>query len=244
MQVETILILIAVSMLFLYVVFEGINALRKRSYFNPIPLFLMLLGILFIIVVHYGAKELVTRDWAEILLTIGLLTITAVYVQSTAKMAKEMKEQRLSEAQPYLLLRLDLEEGVFLQWDTYKGEKPPDEFEVTIRNAGKGPAINLEASLWDPKSNYFGTSKGYLAPGEEWQFNMSKNSTSGVELGIEEVWLPELRKEIKQEYAGVVTVKYSDIHHRAWVSYLCLERHVDIEAFVSEAEQNIVELKT
>ncbi len=72
----------------------------------------------------------------------------------------------------------------------------------------------------------------------------SRAFTSGVELGIEkDSHLPELRQVIKREYPGVVTVKYNDIHQRTWVSYLCLERHVDIEYFVMEEEQSIVELK-
>ena len=142
------------------------------------------------------------------------------------------------------MLRLDLADNELLQWDTYKGKKPPSEFEVIIQNAGSGPATNLWVALWSSKKTYFGYSRGYLAPGEEWQATISRASTDMVELGIEkEEWLPELRNSIKKEYAGVVAVKYNDIHHRVWVSYLCLERHSDIEAFVMDGEQNIVEVK-
>ena len=161
--------------------------------------------------------------------------------QASVKMAEEMKEQRLSEAQPYLLLRLAHE--VF-QWDkTEQGEQPAREFPITIRNVGKGPAINLWAALWDRRNSYFSESKGYLAPDEEWETTVSRASTSAVELGIEkDSWLPELRQVIEREYPGVVTVKYNDIHQRVWVTYLCLERHVDVEYFVMEEEQKIVEL--
>jgi len=180
-------------------------------------------------------EQINTGQVIEIIVLTTLVLLTAVYV-------KELREQRLSEAQPYLLLRLAHE---VLQWDkTEQGEQPAREFPVTIRNVGKGPAMNLWAALWGPEKTYFGDSKDYLAPGEEWQITTTRVSTSGVELGIEkEGWLPELRKLIKQEYPGVVAVKYSDIHHRVWASYLCLERHVDIETFVIEGEQNIVELK-
>jgi hypothetical protein len=200
------------------------------------------IGILLIVYLVVNVEKIEPAAWAQILLTFGLVAVTGFYAWRTHAMSEEMREQRLSEARPYLLLRL---EGEAVQWDKDEKEKPPDRnFPVTIRNVGKGPATNLWAALWSPKKTYFGDSKGYLAPGEEWQVTISRASTDMVELGIEkEGWLPELRKSIKKEYAGVVAVKYNDIHNRAWGSYLCLERHVDVEYFVIEEEQNIVELK-
>jgi hypothetical protein len=170
---------------------------------------------------------------------VSLVILTGIYAWQTRRMADEMREQRLSEARPYLLLRLDLADDTLLQWDTHEGKKPPPNLAVIIENAGSGPARNLEASLWD--SRYVSTSvnRGYLAQNEKWRVLISKD-----QIGIDGmVWLPELRDSIKKEYPGVVAVKYSDIHHRTWVSYLCLERH-DVEAFVMDGEQNIVELKT
>ncbi len=199
-----------------------------------------------------------TPQTIEIIILFALVLVTTVYVKRTAdiakatkeqaeasvKMAEEMKEQRLGEARPYLLLRLDLEPNELLQWDTYQGKTPTGEFTVIIRNAGKGPAINLWAARWSHETSCFGDSKGYLAPNEEWVTGISKASTSAIELGFEkDIWLPELRKVIENKYPGIVAVKYGDIHHRTWASYLCLERHVDIEAFVMEEEQNIVEIK-
>jgi len=155
-------------------------------------------------------------------------------------MTEEMRGQRLSEVQPYLLIRLA---GEVVQWDNTEQDKRPSEFEVTIRNVGKGPAINLWAALWGPMKAYAGDSKGYLAPGEEWQVAISRVSTSAVELGIEKQgWLPELVEIVKKYDPGTVAVKYQDIHRRTWVTYLLLERHVDIPVYVLEAEQNIVEL--
>jgi len=186
------------------------------------------------------ARDIITTAQAiEPTILFVLVLVTAMYVKRTAEMAKEMKEQRLSEAQPYLLLRLGLADDEFLQWDTYQGKPAPREFKVTMRNEGKGPAINLWAALWHRrKTHFFGESKGYLAPGEEWQTNISRLNTMIEE---EEGWLPKLGEHIRYDDPGVVAVKYQDIHKRTWVSYLCLERHVDIEEFVMEGEQNIVE---
>ena len=188
------------------------------------------------------ARDIITTAQAiEPTILFVLVLVTAMYVKRTAEMAKEMKEQRLSEAQPYLLLRLGLADDEFLQWDTYQGKPAPREFKVTMRNEGKGPAINLLAALWHQRKTYFvGERKGYLAPGEEWQTNISR-----LNLMIEEKegWLPKLGEIIKQDDL-IIAVEYQDIHKRKWVSYLHLERHVDVEEFVTEGEQNIVEYQS
>ena len=203
----------------------------------------IIIGILLIVYLVVNVESIEPAAWAQILLTFGLVTATGFYAWRTHVMSEEMKEQRLGEAQPYLLLRLPLEQDELIQWDDYQSSKPPTELQVTILNAGRGPATNLSASLWSSEISFFGKNKGYLAPGQEWQVNISRDSTDAVEAGIEkEAWLPESKKSIKQKYPGVVAVKYNDIHHRVWVSYLCLERH-DIRAFVFEGEQDIVELK-
>ena len=214
---------------------------------RAVPIILIGVGFLFVIalVFHYSG-EIQLSDRIQILLMFGLVAVTSFYAWSASrqadasvKMAKEMKEQRLSEARPYLLLRLDLAYDELLQWDTYQGKLAPEEFKVTIRNAGKGPAINLEASLWHSTEIYPSDTKGYLASDQEWEATISK-----LTVGIgEEVWLPELRNFIKQDDPGVIVVKYQDIYKRTWVSYLYLERHIEVGAFVMEDEQNIVELK-
>ncbi len=200
------------------------------------------IGILLIVYLVVNVKNIEPAVWAQTLLTFGLVTVTGFYAWRTHVMSEEMKEQRLGEAQPYLLLRLESE---FTRWEKDEKGKPPDrEFPVTIRNVGKGPAINLWAALWSAEKTFFGNSKGYLAPNEEWETSITRLSTDMVELGIKKKgWLPELKKAIRREYTGVIAVQYNDIHQRKWASYLCLERHVDVEHFVIEEEQNTVKLE-
>jgi len=219
---------------------------------GPIPKYItyqvLAIGLLFILYLVLHSREIEPADWAQILLMLGLVVVTGLYAFSafrqanaSVKMAKEMRVQRLSEAQPYLLLRLNLEKDVLLQWEDYNSERRPTEYPVTIHNAGKGPAINLWAALWHRGKTFFvGDSKGYLAPNEEWQVTISRLNT-----GIEEKegWLPQLSKVIKGNEAGIIAVEYQDVHKRKWASYLRLERHIDIEQFVMEGEQNIVEIK-
>lgn len=200
------------------------------------------LGLLFIIYLSYNLFQIEPADWAQIMLTFGLVGVTIFYAFSAArqadasvKMAKEMKEQRLSEAQPHLLLRL---EGDAVQWDEIGDKKPSSEFSVIIRNEGKGTATNLRASLWNPTKNYFYTTKGYLAPGEEWRTLINRTSN----IIKEEIWLPRLKEVITQPYPGIVAVKCQDIHKHNWVSYLCLET-IDESGYVQEEYQDLVKLE-
>jgi len=195
-----------------------------------------------------------TGELTQVILMALLVVVTSIYAWRTfaissatrkqadasVKMVEEMREQRLSEARPYLLIRLADE---FVQWDNTEQGKRPTKFQVTIRNVGKGPAKNLWAAMWGTMKVYFGDRKGYLAPDEEWKTDISRLNTGGVEMGIyKKGWLPELTEIIKQDDPGTVAVKYQDIHEHAWATYLILERHVDVEAYVIEGEQSIVEV--
>jgi hypothetical protein len=209
-----------------------------------------LLGILGIGYIILLALEAITvKEAIELTVLTALVFATLLYAKRTAEIASatkeqadEIREQRLSEARPYLLLRLKLDVGeIFLQWDSYKSSPPREEIPITITNAGKGPAINLYTALWHEEKTYFiGGIKGYLAPGEKWDVSVSRTNA-----GIEESegWLPELTEVIGKYEAGIIAVEYEDIHHRAWVSYLELERHVDIQEYVEEGKQNIVEIR-
>ncbi len=145
MEIEPILILIAVFVLLFVVIYEGITSFKKHTSFNPIPLILLLIGILFAIVVYYRGNELVARDWAEILLTIGLLTVTAAYAWSAerqananVKMAEEMRDQRVMASRPVIIIKVVPSESIVAGADS-------DYFE--IYNAGNGTAIEVEVVL-------------------------------------------------------------------------------------------------
>ena len=212
-----------------------------------------ILGIVILLIVLRLSNAIDAAQGIQILITFTLVGVTLAYVKRTAdiaraakeqaeasvKMAEEMREQRLSEAQPYLLLRL---KARVVQWDSIEQDKHrPTEFEITIQNVGKGTATDLYAALWHPhKSRFVGESKGFLVPNEDWETTISRFTTLIEE---KEGWLPKLRDIVEQNKTGIIAVECKDVHKRTWVSYLYLESHAIEKAFVIGGKQNMVELK-
>jgi len=214
---------------------------------RKIRVFGSLIGFLVVFYVFYNLHELQSNEWVEISLLAGLVAATgalAVYAAGQAyasvEMAKEMREQRLSEARPYLLLRL---KDRVVQWNNSPDlrEHRPLTFPITILNGGKGPAIDLYTALWKKgESRHVYEHKGYLIPGEEWQAEISRTITLE---GQKEGWLPELSDIVEQNKTGIIAVECKDIQKRTWVSYMYFEKHPYEDAFAVEGEQNIVEIK-
>ena len=231
--------LVITIIVLIYLVFTIIQATRKkRRFVSQLNIILLILGLMFLIFLTYRASEIEGADWGQIILMIGLVAITEAYASSAEKQADASVKMAETMTRPYILLRLDLADDVLLQWDKYQEQEPSNEFNVIIRNAGSGPAKNLEVSLWSSKDVFPSTTKGYLAQNEEWKAVVNK-----LHAGIGgEVWLPELKRHVKRDNDIVITVKYQDILNHTWASYLYLERH-DLEAFVMDGEQNIVEIK-
>ena len=195
-----------------------------------------------------------TTDWIQAIAMVVLVGVTIFYAyqakkasdsakasaDASVKMAKATREQLLSEARPYLLLKLT--ERV-VQWNDRPDlrEHFPCSFPITILNAGQGPALNLYTALWKKgESRHVYEHKGYLIPGEEWQAEISRTITLE---GQKEGWLPELSDIVEQNKIGIIAVECKDIQKRTWVSYMYLEKHPYEDAFVVEGEQNIVEIK-
>jgi len=243
MIVSTILLIAMTLLAFTLCIFALRRAIKAAFVSKRSGVFLVALGAILIAYLFYNLRWIEPADWAQLLLVVGLVTATSIYALSavgqadaSVKMAEEMKEQRLSEAQPYILLRLA--RGLVQRDETEPGKQPPTEFQVIIRNVGKGPAINLQAALRHPHKPFLvGDSKGYLAPGEEWQ-----TTRSNLDMGIEEEegWLQKLVEIVKKDVPGIIAVKYQDIHKRAWVSYIY---YLELDTRIMEGEQNITELK-
>ncbi|MFH0769418.1 MAG: hypothetical protein V1932_07650 [Chloroflexota bacterium] len=190
-----------------------------------------------------GVRLMTITDWIQAISMLILVTVTGIYAWRThviskatekqadasVKMAEEMREQRLSEARPYILLRL-VDEFVQLGGD---------KLNVTIENVGKGPAKNLNVAFWNLDYDPIVTTKGYLGPNEDWEVEVSR---SFGEPHRGNLWLPELKELVGRYSDRTIAVKYEDIHNRAWASYLCLEE-TDAPGFFMEENQNIIGVK-
>ena len=125
----TLAITILVLIYFVYAIIQTIR--KKRSFVSQLKIILLILGLMFLIFLTYRANEIEGKDWGQIILMLGLVIVTALYASSaekqadaSVKIAEEMRKQRLSEARPYILLRLT---GEFVRLDK-------DKLNVTIEN--------------------------------------------------------------------------------------------------------------
>jgi len=160
-QTNSVLIVLGVSILLLiYFIIEIIQNHRiiKRRLFkrqriavSPLANLLIILGYIFFIYIVFSASEIKRADWAQILLMIGLVTITAVYASSTQKIAKETKEQRYAESLPLLvpdIIRGSITAKTEPNEVEYRTLQTGVGLEVIWHNLGKGVAINARFSLW------------------------------------------------------------------------------------------------
>jgi len=198
-----------------------------------------------IIGILYATNRIDTAQTLEIAALTTLVLITAWYAKQTTIMAKEMREQRLSEARPYLLMRLEYLiklEGDYDKLIDAEEYEIPSNFKVKIRNEGTGPAKNIQAAFWRSDDVFPFQLKGYLAPQEEWQTAIS---TLRIDVDEIEMWLPELREIVKHDYPGTIAIEYRDIHERTWVTYLQLQKYLLEENYIhiGEGKQSIVEIR-
>jgi len=160
---NSILITLAITIIvLLYFVFVIIQTIRKkRRFVSQLYIILLILGLMFLIFLTYHASEIEGADWGQVILMIGLVSVTAVYASSTekqaeasVKMAEEMREQRYVESLPILIPEVT---GRSFLGNDAKIEPNEVDYgtlqtgvglEVIWRNLGKGVAINSRFSFW------------------------------------------------------------------------------------------------
>jgi hypothetical protein len=169
MSKESIIGLVLTCILLVYLVFQIINLLKHRNSPGFISLILLVVGVIFALLLVYRGKELSTGELAQTLLTIGLVTITAVYTWSTEKMAQatkiqaeasvkmaeeakqqalasfkmveEAREQRIIESRPIIVQRA--------AYYTPLSSPQPIFSHFEFLNIGKSPAVEVEISIFD-----------------------------------------------------------------------------------------------
>jgi energy-coupling factor transporter transmembrane protein EcfT len=169
---NTIWITLAIAIIvLLYFIFAIIQTARKkRRFVSQINIILLILGLLFLIFLTYHANEIEGADWGQVILMIGLVSVTAVYASSTekqaeasVKMADEMREQRIMNSRP-----------VIIQKAVHKHEGEIREFgprgfflHFELHNVWSGPAIEVEISLLNKeKQPIYNHRESFLRVGE------------------------------------------------------------------------------
>lgn len=104
----------------------------------------------------HEASALVLAAFLAFLATVILVVVTAFYANSAgrqaeanAKMVEEMREQRLSSDQPTVILRLASEHLAIgpVRSNEKGGLRLPPIIDVQVYNAGRGPAVDLVATM-------------------------------------------------------------------------------------------------
>ena len=177
--------------------------------------------------------------FVTLLVTVVLAAITFSYARAarrqadaSAQMAEEMREQRLSEDRPQLLIDLKgytpsvdkrrLGEGETIH-DFY-----PTNLQLVIQNVGKGPAKGVTATVVHPRMTFYDKCCGYLLRDDApWEFDLS---CSPLHVGFITPralpdWLADrqIRPPVPIGSPLGVLVTYSDMHDRGWVACLELE---------------------
>jgi hypothetical protein len=162
MSLNSILLIIAIVLVVVIFLLTIIQLIRKkRTTIGPIAVILLLIGVILLIPIVYNASEIKTAEWVQIILTIGLLTVTAVYAASTEKqaqanikMAEEMREQRYDLARPVIDIQFEetaealISAGISVSSDNYSSG-----LLCKLQNIGVGPAVDVHSNIqWQSKS--------------------------------------------------------------------------------------------
>jgi hypothetical protein len=169
-------------------------------------------------------------------LTLGAVLWYACEARKQAKaanaMADEMRQQRLGEQMPLVLMDADR-----LNFST-GGRKPgpdrrvedcyPDMIKVRLINVGSGPAIDIDITAIHPKAHYSrSATKGYLLPGESTDYETTESIYPPTGRGLSEL-LADCRVNVESGYSVGVVARYRDVHERTWVTWLALDYDWDL----------------
>lgn len=153
-QILTILIsIIIVFVIYIYGLFKTVRGSSPNKWNIVIG---FTIATLFIIYLIFNTYRIEPKDWAQIMLMLGLVLVTTLYAVFTAKqanasvkMAEEMREQRVMASRPVIIQKAVPVEVI--------GAGLSDKFE--IYNAGNGPAIELEVLLLDEEKKQLGSQR-------------------------------------------------------------------------------------
>jgi hypothetical protein len=126
---------------FILFIIALVGASKKGFTRQRVALVVLALGAVFTVYLAYNVHEIAPADWAQILLTLGLVAVTGFYALSSSrqadasvKMAEAMVKPTLI---PYFEITSDFDEERYVR------------FNAGVDNDGNGPAYDLEFWLED-----------------------------------------------------------------------------------------------
>jgi hypothetical protein len=144
--------------------------------------------------------------------------------KASVEMAREMREQRLVEERPYLLL--DVAVATERTWAFPQGSTGDDINQMyptavwcRIHNTGPAPAKELAVTLLHPYMGFEIARKGYLLVNESWD---PEPLVKAVPLGA----APD---PVGDQYDAALVVGYRDIRGLPWATYLILGLDVNTD---------------
>jgi len=159
---EIIRVITLIVIILFALILAVITTMRAKRGFTrrQVGYLVFCLGLLFITYIAITAREIQPADWAQIMLTLGLVAVTGSYAFSavkqadaSVKMAEEMREQRYDAVRPVIDIYRDpadddkMPEAIAAsEGDASRG------LSCVLKNIGLGPAIDLRSFVQNPIS--------------------------------------------------------------------------------------------
>ncbi len=159
--------------------------------------------------------------------------------EASAEMTREVREQRLDEHRPFLLLDLGVTEPYPIpattSWDFPKSQPSkditlmfPKQVTCRVHNAGRGPAKEVALTFLHPHMGYNVQRKGFLLPDEDWTSTVSV--VGPLEAALADLSPVGLREWLEKQGAGpdkiadaydaALVVGYRGFDGHPWGTYL------------------------
>ena len=171
--------------------------------------------------------------FTSLLVALILVLVTFGYLLTTRRMVREMREQRMAEDEPKLILDIgDQNLAEYHEWDEqtgmlkhkHTGEEikpwPLPDCTLRVRNEGRGTAMSIEACYLQRDTHYIHSSRGFLAGGDSDEIKVTGFPAF---YGGRPPWQEAAMSRIGAPKPAFIVAYYEDLHGRSWVSYLDLD---------------------
>jgi hypothetical protein len=195
---------------------------------GPIVVILLIIGVLVAILLQYRGHELTAGDLAQVLLLLGLVTVTAVYAASTSRqaeanrrMAEEMKEQRHGAVRPIVDILWPSTGIRAIPEITAAAYGKFESLECSLRNIGLGPALDVSSLIQLPDASCRQHSFGTMGVNKETGlYRLSTRQEDGSSRLLVEYYdvygrRCESRREVTVDKAGM-QVRPLEVEHFPW----------------------------